>query len=192
MPTDALLRPAALHQFASNSQYDQRMSPSARERWSPSSSDSGDDESTEAQDDADELNNAPPSAPAPAPAAAAAATRPSSLSAASPLRAFRQPSPPRSSPLSPLAGGVPRQQPRVRLSPLAPMGSGAAPSPSSPRPQLNLPKGQPLARSLLNRAVTSASAPQRPKKTTKLLVATKPMRTTFELSLSADELARKI
>jgi hypothetical protein len=71
------------------------------------------------------------------------------------------------------------------------MGAGAAPAPSSPRPQLSLPKGQPLARSLLNRAVTGASAPQRPKKTTKLIVATKPMRTTFELSLSADELARK-
>ncbi|BEI92672.1 uncharacterized protein CcaverHIS019_0503000 [Cutaneotrichosporon cavernicola] len=182
MPTDALLRPAALHQFTSNSAYDERMSPSARERWSPTSSDSGDDESTDARDE-DELNNAP-MAPAPAPAAVA---RPSG---GFPLRAMRQPSPPRSSPMSPLAAGPRPQMPR-RLSPLAPMGSGAAPSPSAPRPQLSLPKGQPLARSLLNRAVNGASQPQRPKKTTKLIVATKPMRTTFQLSLSAEELARK-
>ncbi|GMK55873.1 hypothetical protein CspeluHIS016_0209290 [Cutaneotrichosporon spelunceum] len=179
MPTDSLVRPAALHQFASNSGYDERMSPSARERWSPTSSDSGDDDDSTYARDEDELNKAPR---APVPAAAA---RPSGF----PMRAMRQPSPPRSSPLSPLAGGAP--QPRIRLSPLAPMGSGAAPAPSSPRPHLSLPKGQPLARSLLNRAVTGASAPQRPKKTTKLIVATKPMRTTFELSLSADELARK-
>ncbi|BEI84841.1 hypothetical protein CcaverHIS002_0502420 [Cutaneotrichosporon cavernicola] len=171
MPTDALLRPAALHQFTSNSAYDERMSPSARERWSPTSSDSGDDESTDARDE-DELNNAPHGTG-------------SCPGCCSP-------------PLGRLP--PPRHAPAFAASLVAHVSSGCraassdAPSPFTPsRPwvPLSLPKGQPLARSLLNRAVNGASQPQRPKKTTKLIVATKPMRTTFQLSLSAEELARK-
>lgn len=70
------------------------------------------------------------------------------------------------------------QRNRVRFTPLTPA-----------HPPSGMAKSQPLARALLNRALTPNNA--QPKKTTKIIVPTKSFRTTFELGLTSNELARK-
>lgn len=71
---------------------------------------------------------------------------------------------------------LPQRQTRVRFSPMTPANTSGN-------------KSQPLARALLNRALTPNNA--QPKKTTKIIVPTKTIRTTFELGLTSNELARK-
>lgn len=73
---------------------------------------------------------------------------------------------------------LPQRTARVRFSPLTPA-----------NPPSGMAKSQPLARALLNRALTPNNA--QPKKTTKIIVPTKSVRKTFELGLTSNELARK-
>jgi hypothetical protein len=67
------------------------------------------------------------------------------------------------------------------MSPLSPTGAASRP--------LGLPKATPLSRTLLNRSMPSSA--QKPKKTTKFIVPSKPFRSTFELGLTSTELKRK-
>lgn len=71
-----------------------------------------------------------------------------------------------------------RSTTRVRFAPLTPA-----------NPSSGMAKSQPLARALMNRALTPNNG--QPKKTTKVIVPTKSFRTTFELGLTSSELARK-
>lgn len=181
MPTAALARPASLHLACAN-----RDEPEDRDTWSPDSSNSSEsDEEDKAVEDklsADVARRSPEIAP----------KRLHPLNTQVRSATF----PPKSSPLSPLAGGavagMARPRPRPRgLSPLSAVDGDVCSPPVGVRSAL--PKSQSLARTLFNRPTQSAfgTGPTGlPKKTTKLIVPTKPFRTTFVLGLERDELQR--
>lgn len=110
----------------------------------------------------------------------------------------RQPQPP--SPKSRSCSSLPAPAPRRR--PIAPL-SALTPTPhNSPSGgSISLPKAQPLARTLFARMADAPHAGtglgllggggNRKGGKQKMIVATKPMRTTFELGLTSSELARK-
>ncbi|RSH83355.1 uncharacterized protein EHS24_007033 [Apiotrichum porosum] len=175
-----LVRPSPLHLCAHEAEEDSKS-------WSPSSSDSeAEDECNSANsDNSDEM---PSSAPVQRliRTGPALQTRP------------RLPSPPRTSPLSPLACGSSSTEsaaafpfpaagrPRPRgLSPLSPVAATGGLQRGA------MPKATPLARTLLNRSLSGGASSAAPKKPTKMIVPTKPFRTTFDLGLTSKELARR-
>ncbi|KAL1407561.1 hypothetical protein Q8F55_006994 [Vanrija albida] len=181
MPTAALARPASLHLASCASHAE----PEDRDTWSPDSTSSNgsesDEEAAEDKLSPDVARRSPETVP----------KRLAPLNTQVRSATF----PPKSSPLA--GGGVaglarPRPRPRG-LSPLSAVNGECIDRAPAGLPR-SLPKSQPLARTLFNRPTQSAfgTGPTGlPKKTTKLIVPTKPFRTTFVLGLERDELQRK-
>lgn len=155
--------------------------------WAPGS-DSEEDETTSADSNEDAEADDDEhcfDGPSDGTAAAAVAAHTAPIRTAPALPSIQVPRPQiRSAPTSPLAvsssSGFPPRPPRgLGMSPLSPTG----------RPSVPGLKATPLARTLLNRSMPGAAP--KPKKTTKFIVPKTAVRTTFELGLTSQELARK-